>query len=69
VALKDIRQTVSFDSSGVSCCEECDFTSAEIDALINHYLEHGYELLHVGQQTSRDGDGNLWQRTVVVLGK
>jgi|SoiMethySBSTD1v2_1073268.scaffolds.fasta_scaffold3386471_1 hypothetical protein len=75
MALQDIRKTVSIDSSGGWQCEECgvplttDFGEAAIDIQINHYLEHGYELLHVGQQTSLDSSGHPWQRTVAVLGK
>ena len=75
MALHDIRKTVTIDSSGVLQCEECgallttDFSEADIALQINHYLEHGYELLHVGQQTSRDSTGSPCQRTVAVLGK
>ena len=37
---------------------------------INHYISaHGYKLLHVGQQTSRDSMGNPWQLTVALLCK
>lgn len=38
-------------------------------ALINHYItQHGYKLLHVGQQTEEGTDGP-WQTTVAVLGQ
>jgi hypothetical protein len=30
---------------------------------------HGYELIHVGQQTGRDQAGHPWQMTVAVVGK
>ena len=37
---------------------------------INHYItEHGYRLLYLGQETSRDDKGNPWQSTVAFLGK
>jgi len=37
---------------------------------INHYIEqHGYKLLHVGTETSRDTDGRPWHSTVAVLGR
>ena len=37
---------------------------------INHYItQHGYKLLHVGTETSRDMNGNPWHSTVAVLGK
>jgi hypothetical protein len=42
----------------------------DFDESVNHYLkEHGYKLLHVGQETSSDGEGNLWQKTAAVIGK
>ncbi len=38
--------------------------------LVNHYLkEHGYKLIHIGQETGSDREGNLWQNTVAVVGK
>ena len=30
---------------------------------------HGYELLHIGQQTGRDQASNPWQNTVALVGK
>ena len=59
-------------------CEEegCDFgfkedvDQTDFEVKVNHYLqEHGYKLLHVGQETSNDMDGNPWQETVAILGK
>lgn len=36
---------------------------------INHFIaQHGYRLLHVGTETSYDGDGKPWHSTVAVLG-
>jgi hypothetical protein len=35
----------------------------------NHYIQqHGYVLLHVGQETVWDDKGNPWHCTVMVLG-
>ena len=37
---------------------------------VNHYIEqHGYTLLHVGQQSSDDSEGRLWHAAVAVLGR
>ena len=54
-------------------CEEC---GANLDGsrnwvgAVNHYLGgHGYELLHVGQESSRDDQGEIWQFTIAVVGK
>jgi tRNA U54 and U55 pseudouridine synthase Pus10 len=42
----------------------------DFEESVNHYLkEHGYKLLHVGQETGSDGEGNLWQKTAAVVGK
>jgi hypothetical protein len=41
-----------------------------LDQQVNHLLEeHGWRLLHVGQETTDDRDGNPWQHTVAVLGE
>lgn len=35
---------------------------------VNHYLqEHRYKLLHVGQESAQDNDGNPYHSTVAVL--
>lgn len=51
-------------------CKHCihQIGGEQFAELINHYItEHGYELLHVGSETSH-GDGGLWHSTVAVLG-
>lgn len=53
-------------------CEHCHFTigSDRLAESINHYIsEHGYKLLHVGQETTSDQDGKPWHTTAAVLGK
>ena len=36
---------------------------------VNHFLQqHPCRLLHVGQETTRDDEGNFWHLTVYVLG-
>ena len=36
---------------------------------INHLVQkHNFKLLHVGQESSLDSDGNPWQSTVAMLG-
>lgn len=34
---------------------------------VNHMLEHGLKLLHVGTETTTGPDGEPWQVTVAVL--
>ena len=37
---------------------------------VNHYIsEHGYKLLHVGQDSKETGKGNPISDTIAVLGK
>jgi hypothetical protein len=56
-------------------CPECSnmphsaIGDDEIDERVNHVLQHGYKLLHVGQQTSEDSQGRIWQTTVAILGR
>ena len=54
-------------------CEECAQALSgddDFEMKVNHYLrEHGYRLLHVGQETTDGPDGKPWQLTVAVLGK
>ena len=53
-------------------CEHCDFFVGleNFAESINHYIkEHNYKLLHVGQQTSRTSDGDIFHLTVATVGK
>ena len=51
-------------------CEHCDalFDYNEFAESINHYIEHGYKLLHIGTETHHI-EGNLWYFSVATLGK
>jgi hypothetical protein len=52
--------------------EHCDFRIGldNFAESINHYInDHGYKILHVGQESSWDSEGSPWQSTVAVLGK
>ena len=56
-------------SNGLQGCPHCpDHPSVDLGDQINHYLKHGYELLHVGSETTRADDGSLWHTTVATLG-
>lgn len=55
-------------------CSECRYGFPRKDTpfqeAVNHYLQaHAYKLLHVGQQTYTDDDGQPHHSTVAVLGK
>ena len=74
-----ILKTVQLSSGFGSPCQECppadspdflDTAPEDVAAQVNHYIEvHGYELLHIGQQTGRDQAGNPWEMTVALVGK
>jgi hypothetical protein len=40
-----------------------------VEEQVNHYLRHGLKLLHIGAESSRTAEGEIWQSTVAVLGK
>lgn len=70
------KRVTYLNSSAGRCCEHCDRgvgllspESKDIADAINHYIEaHGYKLLHVGTETSRDHEGVLCHSTVAILG-
>ncbi len=68
-----ISHVVSVNSDENRGCEYCgDFRIGGngFAASVNHYIEdHGYRLLHLGQQTDTDYQGRPFQMTVAILGK
>ncbi len=70
--MSQFERTVQVSSNIVKNCEECNGREADMSGdvsdKVNHYLEHGYQLLHVGPETSH-GDEGLWHSTVALLGK
>ena len=66
-----VNHVVHISNDESKSCEHCDFRAgSDLAESINHYIDaHGYKLLHVGQETSRDNMGNPWQIKVAVLGK
>ncbi len=69
--ISGVKRVVEVSSNIGAMCDHCpekvgleDFARS-----VNHYIEqHGYRLLHVGQQTSHDRDAKPWHCTVAVLG-
>jgi len=68
---EDNNTTIYLSTNIVKSCAVCrkGFNAYESDIArqINHYLDHDYKLLHVGQETSHDDDGKPWHSTVAVL--
>lgn len=57
-------------SSGCKYCSEFEAFNKGIDEVANHYIDkHGFDLLHIGQESSNDNDGKPWQSTIIMLGK
>lgn len=70
--VKSPSYLVQLRSNVGQSCRECgDGTGWEGDiaAQANHYMiEHGYRVVHVGQETERASDGSLWHSTAIVIG-
>jgi hypothetical protein len=75
----DVGQIVQVFSSVMTGCPICRetegpgdgaaFDESYLETRVNHLLaEHDGQLLHVGQQSDTDADGNPWQMTVAVVG-
>jgi hypothetical protein len=72
--MEDIKKTVTVESDTGRPCVECRELVGDHDGQtpisigINHYLGHGYRLLHVGSQTGHGDDGPT-SRIIAILGK
>ena len=74
IAMKihDINEIVEVSSSFWKTCKYCSALKMSEDSIeqqVNHYLGHGLKLLHVGAESSRTAEGEIWHSTVAVLGK
>ena len=70
--IKDVKKVVQVSSSFWKCCKYCSALKLSQDSVeeqVNHYLGHGLKLLHIGTESSRTPEGEVWQSTVAVLGK
>ena len=68
--MQDVKRTVKLSSDATHTCDHCSEMLGEgVTGSINHFIEvHGYRLLNVGTETTRDRDGNLRHSTVAILG-
>lgn len=68
--MQDVKRTVALSSHARRGCDHCEeVLDDNVSASINHFIEfHGYRLLNVGTETSRDADGNVRHSTVAILG-
>ena len=69
---KGVKEVVEVSSSFWKCCKYCSALKMSEDSVeeqVNHYLRHGLKLLHIGTESSRTVEGEIWHSTVAVLGK
>jgi hypothetical protein len=74
VAISDVQDVVEIRSNVISACRLCkagfSFTDSDVDERVTHYItQHGYKVLHIGQETTENLEGKLWECTVAILGK
>jgi hypothetical protein len=70
----DVKEVLEVSSNVIKSCPHCQSFSLgnppDVGERITHFIkQHGYKLLHVGQETTESMDGVLWQTTVAILGK
>ena len=66
-----VKGIVEVNSDTSHGCELCDFRikGDEFSEAVNHYIsKHGLRLLHIGNRTARDHQGELWTMSVAILG-
>jgi len=69
---ENIQEIVRISSGEEAICKHCEFKINQdfLDKSIVRYIKsHGYKILQIGQETSRDRDNNKWQSTSAILGK
>lgn len=72
--MQDFRRVFEIHTNaGDGPCPECSATlsfdaGSRIDSAINHVLDHGWSLLHVGSEWARDEHGASISHTVAILG-
>ena len=74
--LADIREVFEIHTNiSPYGCPVCSKTLSKIrtgnciDDAINHVLQHGWRLLHVGAEWGEDEEGKSVSHTVAILGK
>jgi len=40
-----------------------------VEEQVNHYLGHAPQLFHIGTESSRTAEGEIWQSTVALVGR
>jgi hypothetical protein len=72
--MQDVRRVFEIHTNaGLARCPECSADLSidaghRVDAAINHMLDHGWSLLHVGSEWDRDQQGQSISHTIAILG-
>jgi hypothetical protein len=68
--VKEIKVVSTNIYSGCTFGCNLPYNGESFEANVNHYLqEHGYKLLHVGQESSPDDEGKASHSTIAVLSR
>ncbi len=69
-AVKEIKVVSTNIYSGCPFGCNIPYNGESFESNVNHYLqEHGYNLIHIGQETSTDAEGKPYHSTVAVLSR
>lgn len=71
--MQDIIRTFELHTNiGPAICPDCgvhlNIHDDTIDRAINHVLDHGWRLLHIGAERGSDVNGDSVHHTVAILG-
>jgi hypothetical protein len=70
---KSVKRVVHLSTNIGKGCDHCSESTGldKFAGSVNHYIQaHGYELIHVGEETEYSNDGrSLWHSTIAVLGR
>jgi hypothetical protein len=69
--MTQIKQLFSDACGPCPLCGQSDLSRGEPDlaSMTNQMIEHGWQVLHVGQESMTNDQGELLQRTTVVMGQ
>jgi hypothetical protein len=68
---KGIQQVIEIQSNKTIKCPRCQNKEVPggFDTRINHFIEHGYKILHIGPGTQQAStDGSPWHFTTCIVG-
>jgi hypothetical protein len=68
--LGGIKEVINISSESITRCVTCSYLPNNLADAINHLLSsHGYQLLHIGTQSSLHNTGDIVHDTTAFLGR